>query len=197
MSPYFFFKANTEEARSIAQGLTLFTCNHFRLKPSYFYSYDELMRCMEGGWDFFKTSLLTLIEQDKKYTLDQLINTITVKKEVFISEVHRLVITVDNDNMASLDIRLIKEVVIHPSVTSYVDNEDISYLTGEKIESKAKSYAVEESKKVSYQYINTKYNLKATIVGKLQAQHDVTLLQLQVVSNYDGWIALRKIQLKF
>ena len=64
-----------------------------------------------------------------------------------------------------------------------IHNEGISILSGDNRGSKAKSYAAEESKNITAQYIDTIDNLNVShdeTVGDLQAQLDAALLQLKL-----------------
>ena len=63
MTTYYFSKANSEEARSVARGLPLFIRDHYKLKPSYFCSSNEIMQCLEGDWDFKRRSFLAVDEK--------------------------------------------------------------------------------------------------------------------------------------
>ena len=79
--------------------------------------------------------------------LDDLNNLNTIKQQ-YISKDHQKVMVLEGDEEVSVDIRLTKGNVAPPTAPSF-DNTDISVLTGDTRESKAKDYATEEGKKVA------------------------------------------------
>ena len=66
----------------------------------------------------------------------------------------------ENDDVESIDTRLTKDDDAQPEAAS-TTADDVSNLTGETRESKAKAYAAEESKKVALQYIGTMDTMKS------------------------------------
>ena len=100
---------------------------------------------MEGEWNFSERTFLTLEEKDEKEKFAHLIDTVTVVKEKYISKAHKTAMCTENDDVESIDTRLTKDDEAPPEATS-TTNDDISNLTGETRESKAKAYAAEESK---------------------------------------------------
>ena len=66
MVTYYFSTANSEEARSVAHGLPLFIKDHFKLKPSFFCSSDDVAICLEGEWSYAKRTFLTLDEKKQE-----------------------------------------------------------------------------------------------------------------------------------
>ena len=99
MTTYYFSKANSEEARSVARGLPLFNRDNYKLKPSYFCSPDELTQCLEGDWDFKRRSFLTVDEKNEKDKFDFLIDMVTAVKETFISESHQKAMAMEGDDV--------------------------------------------------------------------------------------------------
>ena len=77
MTTFYFSKANSEEARSIARGLPLFIRDHFKLDPLYFCGTEVMAECLEGEWDSKTRSFLTLEEKDERNKFAHLIDTIT------------------------------------------------------------------------------------------------------------------------
>ena len=79
--------------------------------------------------------------------------------EVFISKAQKSAMAVEGDDVATLDTKLTKGDQAPPAAES-VASDGLSDLTGNTRESKAKAYAVKESKKVASQYISSIDNMK-------------------------------------
>ena len=156
---FYFSKANAEEARSVANALPLFIRDFFNLEPSFFCSSDCIAEALAGDWDPDKRLFLTLEEKEEKEKFSEIEKTITASNEVFISESHQKALAIDGDDIESVATRLTKDDDAPPAAKG----DDLSALTGETRESKAKAYAAAESKKIATQY-------NATIDG-LKDQH--------------------------
>ena len=171
MNTFYFSQANSDEARSVARGLPLFIRDYFKLKASYFCNSDEMTKCLEGEWKFAERSFLTLEEKDEQAKFSHLLDTVTAVREVYISSAHKKAMAVEgDDDLESVDTRLTKGNVAPPALTSFTNDDDISNITGNTRESKAKAYALEESKKVATQYISS--------IDAMKIEHDKALLAL-------------------
>ena len=148
---FYFSKANAEEARSVANALPLFIRDYFKLEPSFFCSSDCLAEALAGDWDPVKRVFLTLEEKEEIEKFSEIERTITASNDVFISESHQRALATDGDDINSVTTRLTKGDDAPPAAKS----DDLSTLTGETRESKAKAYAAAESKKIASQYIST------------------------------------------
>ena len=182
---FYFSKANSEEARSVARGLPLFIRDHFKLEPSFFCGSNEIAECMEGDWNHKNRTFLTREEKNEQQKFSHVLDTVTAVKESYISEEHRLAMAAEGDDVGSLDTRLTKGDVAPQKAK---ENDACSTLTGDTRESKAKAYAAEETKKVSLQYVKQIDIMKTendNKVAYLQAQLDVVLKRLKV-SESDG-----------
>lgn len=168
MVTFYYSKANTDEARSVARALPFFIRDHYKLQPSYFSASDAIAECHEGSWDFKKRSFLTLEEKDEKAKFEQLVDTVTAEKETFISESHKLAMAMEGDDIDSVNTRLTKNYEAPAKIT---ETEDISVLTGETRESKAKAYAAAETKKVSLQYVET--------IDNINGQHQEEMVSIE------------------
>ena len=98
--------------------------------------------------------------------LDDLRNLKAIKQQ-YISKDHQKVMDLAGNGEVSVDTRLTKGNVTPPAASS-PDNTDISALTGETRESKAKAYVAEVSKKVASQYVGT----ITTMSSKLASNDD-------------------------
>ena len=114
---------------------------------------------LEGSWDFKKRKFLTVAEADEMDKLDNLEN-LNANKKVYISKEHQQVMAAEGDDDLSVESRLTKGDQI-PTVADDEDNSDLSTLSGETRESKAKAYAAEATKAVAAQYIGTIEEFKA------------------------------------
>ena len=88
MITFYFSKANSEEARSVARALPFFIRDHFKLEPGYFSGSEAITKCHEGVSDFKKRSFITLEEKDEKDKLTHLVDTVTAERDIFISDAH-------------------------------------------------------------------------------------------------------------
>ena len=102
---------------------------------------------MAGDWGFKKRILLTLEEKEEKKKFSEVEWTVTATKDVFIFESHQKALSIEGNDVQYVNIRLAKDDDAPPIVPSKFD--DLSTLTGETRESKAKGYAAAESKKVA------------------------------------------------
>ena len=163
MTTFYFSRANSDEARSIARALPLFIRDHYKLDPLYFCGPDFLSECLAGEWDIKSRSFLTLEEKDEKNKFAHLIDTVTAEREIFISEHHQQAMAVEGDDVESVETRLTKGDKPPPAATSNVTYaDDASTLTGDTRESKAKAYADKATKAVSLQYVNTIQQINET-----------------------------------
>ena len=166
---FYFSKSNAEEARSVARGLPLFIRDDFRLDPTFFCSSEAIADALAGEWNHDKRIFLTAEEKDEKDKFQELEMNITSEKEVFISQSHQQALATENDDIASVETRLTKGDVAPPKL----DNpDDVSALTGETRESKAKAYAAAETKKVASQYIAT--------IEDINASHNQEMEELRI-----------------
>ena len=182
LTTFYFSSANTDEARSVATGLPLFIRDHFKIKPSFFCGSDEVTKCLEGEWDFLRRIFLTPEEKDEKDKFAHLIDTVTAVKDKYISQAHKAAMCTEEDDAESIDTRLTKDDDAQPEAAS-TSTDDVSNLTGETRESKAKAYAAEESKKVALQYIDTMDNMKSDHMKELEEMKSTlaaALLQLGI-----------------
>ena len=90
-------------------------------------------------------------EQEK---CSHLIDTITAEKDIFISESHKLAMAVEGDDVDKVETRLTKNEAPPKAKRTSIPDGQISALTGETRESKAKAYAGEGTKQVSLQYVD-------------------------------------------
>ena len=151
MITFYFSKANSEEARSVARALPFFIRDHFKLEPEYYCGSEAIEECHDGVWDFKKRSFLTMEEKDERDKFTHLVDTVTAEREIFISDTHKQAMAMEGDDLNSVDTRLTK----NQAPGKINGNEEMSEITGETRESKAKAYAAKETKKVSLQYIDT------------------------------------------
>ena len=151
MTFFYFFKANSEEARSVARALPFFIRDHFKLEPKYYSGSEAIEECHDGVWNFKKRSFLTMEEKDEKDKFSQLVDTVTAEREIFISDTHRQAMAMEGDDINSVNTRLTK----NQAPGKLTENDSMSEITGETRESKAKAYAAHETKKVPLQYIDT------------------------------------------
>ena len=179
MTTFHFSNANADEARSVARALPLFIRDYYKLEPTFFCDTNEVTSCLEGEWDYKTRTFLTFDEKEEKEKFDQLIDTVTAEKEVFISASHQIAMAAEGDEVESVTTRLTKGDVAPPTIKP---SDDLSALTGETRESKAKAYAAVETKKVSLQYVDTINQLNGkheAQVDDLQAQLDAALRTLK------------------
>lgn len=83
------------------------------------------------------------------------------QREIFITKDQQVAMAMKGDDDASIESKLTKGDIAPPSAVK--NNDNISVLTGETRESKAKAYAAEESKKVASQYVGTISNLTSKL----------------------------------
>ena len=153
---FYYSRANADEARSVARCLPLFIRDHFKLEPSFYCSSDAVTSALEGKWDFKKRTFLTIDEADEMDKLDNLDN-LNAEKKIYISKEHQKVMGIEGDDDISIETRLTKGDKLPTAVD---ETDDLSALTGETRESKAKAYAAEATKEVAAQYIGTITDLK-------------------------------------
>ena len=89
----------------------------------------------------------------------------------------------EGEEVELVDTRLTKNRALHPKVKANEekDTDDVSCLTVETRESKAKAYAAVESKKIASQYITTISDIKYSnqqVFSDLQAKVDAALNQI-------------------
>lgn len=106
---------------------------------------------------------MTPNEKEENDKLDKMENNFCVEREIFISKDQQVVYAMDGNEHVSVESKLTKEDVISPPAAK--SNDNISALTGKTRESKAKSYAVEDSKKVASQYVDTISTLTSRLEG--------------------------------
>ena len=123
-------------------GVFLFLSEIFYLDPLYSCGTDEVARCLGGRWNFEKRSIITLEKEDKKEKFAYLIDTVTAVKDIYISERHKLAIATEGDDIDSVDNKLTKGSIAPLKAMK----DDLSKMTGNTKESKAKAHAAEESK---------------------------------------------------
>jgi len=153
---FYYSRANADEARSVARCLPLFIRDHFKLEPSFYCSSNAVTSALEGKWDFKKRSFLTIDEADEMDKLDNLDN-LNAEKKIYISKEHQKVMGIEGDDDISIETRLTKGDKLPTAVE---ETDDLSELTGETRESKAKAYAAEATREVAAQYIGTITDLK-------------------------------------
>ena len=113
---------------------------------------------LEGSWDYKKKKFMTVVEADEMDKLDNL-ESLNANKKVYISKEHQQVMAAEGDDDFSLESRLTKGDQT-PAAAVDKEDTDVSTLTGETRESKAKAYAAEATKAVAAQYIGTIEELK-------------------------------------
>ena len=87
---------------------------------------------------------MTISEADEKDKLDHFDN-LNADKKVFISKEHQRAMAAEGDDEISEETRLTKGDRV-PKPANDTDDSDLSTLTGETRESKAKAYAAEATK---------------------------------------------------
>ncbi len=88
------------------------------------------------------------MKKNEKEKFSHIIDTVTAMNKVFISEGQKAAMTVEGDDVATLDTKLTKGDQAPPAAKS-VASDGLTDLTGNTRESKAKAYAAKESKKVA------------------------------------------------
>ena len=161
-----------DEARGVARGLPLFMRDFYKLDPCFFCSSESVSEALEETWVGKTRTFLTKDKTDEMIKLDNLDNLNAIKKQ-YVSKDHQKLMALEGDEEVSLDIRLTKGNV-PPSATPSPDNIDISALTWETRESKAKDYSAEEGKKVAAQYVE----IITTLNSKL-ASNDNKLVAME------------------
>ena len=167
MTTFYFSKANSEEARSVARALPFFIRDHFKLEPKYYSGSEAIEECHEGDWDLKKRSFLTMEEKDEKDKFSHLVDTVTAEREIYISDTHRQAMAMEGDDINSVNTRL----TTNKAPDKVNENDSMSEITGETRESKAKAYAAQETKKVSLQYIDT--------IAQLNGNHQNEMEEMQ------------------
>ena len=119
----------------------------------------------------------------------------TAEKDIIISKDNQSAMNIDGTDNFSLETHLSKGDGASPVALKNIDTSDVSALTGETRESKAKACAAVESRKVVVQYVGTIYNLKYKLydnerkVLEIQMKLDQALKALESATNK---ISLRK-----
>ena len=103
-------------------------------------------------------------EKDEKEKVSHLIDTIIAEKDILISESHKMALTVEGDDVDTVETRLTKNEALPKAKRASIPDDQMSVLTGEIRESKAKDYTAEKAKKVSLQYVNT--------INQINGEHD-------------------------
>lgn len=120
-------------------------------------------------------------EKDEQEKFSHLVDNVTVAKETFISQTHKLAMATGADDIHSVDTCLTKGDIAPPKAST---TEDWSTLTGETCESKSKAYAAEDTRKVSLQYVQQIDSMKVKrdqTVADLQSEMDA-ILQLMSIN---------------
>ena len=176
------------EARSVVRGLPFFIRDHFQIKPSFFCSSSLIVNVLQCSWISSTrkyTSQDEMEQQDKFGLLTEEI----APKEQFISTAHQKSLAAEDDKtIFSVETQLTKGDAAPPTAKSEGDN--ISALTGETRESKAKAYAAAESKKVAAAYSDTVATLQQNLNSKdkdiMDLKNKLELLLNKMSSNEMG-----------
>ena len=128
--------------------------------------------CGNGGsLELGRKNLLNCAGGKEKDKLDDMEANLTADREVYISKDQQIAMAMDGNDDGSIESRLTKGDKAPPSAKKATD--EISALTGETRESKAKAYAAEELKKVATQYVGTISNLTSKLEGSTNAVADL------------------------
>ena len=124
-------------------------------------------------------------EKDEKEKFSYLMDTVTAEREIFISDTHKQAMAMEGDDINSVDTRLTK----NQAPVKLNESDSLSEITGETRESKAKAYAVQETKKVSLQYIDTIAQLNGNHqneMGEMQEKLAAIMRELELAKKDKG-----------